>query len=593
MYMEGADQFRGWFQSSLLTSVATQGVAPYREVLCHGWVVDAQGKQMHKSAGNGMEPSEIIRDYGADIIRLWVASSDYTVDVRAGKEIFRQLSEAVKRGVWAAGGFPLEVNTMSICEVFFDLSSLIYRNLLSMTTEELIARHPFDGVVLIGGCDKNIPAQLMAAVSANKPTIFLPGGAMLPGMYKGEPLCCGTDSFRLWTRYSMGEIDMDEVVAHEGCLYGSAGACPIMGTANTCQTVAEALGMALPGSASSLGVSAEKSRQAELSVRRIVEMVKENLTVSKIITPDSVRNAIRVLMACGGSTNLLIHLKAIMGRAGFDIDLMEFDAISNDTPLLVNVKPHGTNPVGAEFHNAGGVPAVMKELEGKLNLDCMTVTGKTVGENLKKVDYAYDRRVIRSIDDPISPVGGMCILKGNLAPNGAVIKRSAATERLLHHRGRAKVFDDLSVAEKWLADENSDVDENTVIVLRGYGPKGAPGMPEFGNYLPIPRKLYRQGVKDFVRITDSRMSGGAFGTVILHCAPESAAGGPLAAVRDGDMITIDVDKNLLRLEISEEELSERLRHASPKEHPDVTRVFVRNFIDHVLQADEGCDMDYM
>ena len=513
-------------------------------------------------------------------------------ETNPGHVHFRQLSEAVKRGVWAAGGFPLEVNTMSICEVFFDLSSLIYRNLLSMTTEELIARHPFDGVVLIGGCDKNIPAQLMAAVSANKPTIFLPGGAMLPGMYKGEPLCCGTDSFRLWTRYSMGEIDMDEVVAHEGCLYGSAGACPIMGTANTCQTVAEALGLALPGSAACIAVSAEMLRVSEMTGRQIMRLVQDNVCARDIVTKDSIENAIRVLMACGGSTNLLIHLKAIARRAGIDLDLMDFDRISNETPLLVNVKPHGQYSVG-EFGHAGGVQAVMKELAPLLHGDCLTVTGKTVAENLEKAQYAFNREVIRPIDNPLLPYGGISVLRGNLAPGGAVVKRSAASPHLLRHHGPAKVFDDLADAEKYLLDEDSDMTWDTVVVLRGYGPKGAPGMPEFGNYLPIPRKLYRQGVKDFVRITDSRMSGGAFGTVILHCAPESAAGGPLAAVRDGDMITIDVDKNLLRLEISEEELSERLRHASPKEHPDVTRGFVRNFIDHVLQADEGCDMDYM
>ena len=506
---------------------------------------------------------------------------------------FRQLSEAVKRGIWAAGGFPLEVNTFSICEVFFDLSSLIYRNLLAIESEELMARHPFDGIVLIGGCDKNIPAQLMAAVSVDKPTIFLPGGAMLPGSYKGETLCCGTDTFKLYNRYIAGELSWQEMMDRAGCLYGSAGACPIMGTANTCQTVAEALGIALPGTAATLGVSSEKLRQAEMTGRRIVEMVEENLCVHDIITEHSVRNAIRVLMACGGSTNLLIHLKAIMGRAGFDIDLMEFDAISNDTPLLVNVKPHGTHPVGADFHNAGGVPAVMKELEHKLDLSCLTVTGKTVGENLANTDYSYDRDVIRSFSDPISPVGGISVLKGNLAPNGAVVKRSAATERLLHHRGPAKVFDDLGEAERWLGNETSCVDEDTVIVLRGYGPKGAPGMPEFGNYLPVPPALQKKGIQDYLRITDSRMSGGCFGSIILHVSPESELGGPLAAVRDGDIIHVDVDSNLLEVELSEEEIRNRLKFFRPKQHSDIKRGFVRNFIDHVTQADQGCDLDYL
>ena len=519
------------------------------------------------------------------IINTWA-------ETNPGHVHFRQLSEAVKRGVWAAGGFPLEVNTMSICEVFFDLSSLIYRNLLSMTTEELIARHPFDGVVLIGGCDKNIPAQLMAAVSANKPTIFLPGGTMLPGSYKGEALCCGTDSFKLWTRYNMGEIGMDDVIAHEGCLYGSAGACPIMGTANTCQTVTEALGLALPGSAACVAVSAEMLRVSEMTGRRAVGLIEENVCARDIITKKSIENAIHVLMACGGSTNLLIHLKAIARRAGIPLDLMEFDRISNETPLLVNVKPHGQYPVG-EFGRAGGVRAVMKELAPLLHGDCLTVSGRTVAENLASAETAFNREVIRPFDDPILPYGGISVLRGNLAPGGAVVKRSAASAHLLKNRGPARVFDDLAEAEKYLLDENNDMTWDTVIVLRGYGPKGAPGMPEFGNYLPIPKKLYRQGVKDFVRITDSRMSGGAFGTVILHCAPESAVGGPLAAVRDGDMIEIDVDKNLLRLDVSDEELAARLKAVVPKEHPDITRGFVRNFIDNVLQADEGCDMRYM
>lgn len=506
---------------------------------------------------------------------------------------FRQLAEAVKRGVWASGGFPMEVNSLSICECFWDVSSLIYRNLLAIETEELAARHPFDGIVLIGGCDKSIPAQVMGAVTVNKPTIFLPGGAMLPGSYKGETLSCGTDTFKLYNRYVSKEITWQEMMNHAGCLYGSAGACPIMGTANSCQAVVEAMGLALPGSAASLGVSAEKSRQAEFTGRRIVEMVAENLTIDKIVTPDSVRNAIRVLMACGGSTNLLIHLKAIMHRAGFDINLMEFDSISNDTPLLVNVKPHGTTPVGAEFHNAGGIPAVMKELEGKLNLDCMTVTGMSVGQNLKNVDKAYDRNVIKSLDAPIMPVGGMCILKGNLAPNGAVIKRSAATEKLLHHRGPAKVFDDLSVAEQWLADPDSPVDENMVVVLRGFGPKGAPGMPEFGNYLPIPPALFKKGITDYLRITDSRMSGGCYGSVVLHVSPESEVGGPLAAVRDGDIIHVEADFNLIEVELSDEEIASRLKDFKPKQHPGIKRGFIRNFIDHVTQADEGCDLDYL
>ncbi len=520
------------------------------------------------------------------IINTWA-------ETNPGHIHFRQLSEAVKRGVWAAGGFPLEVNTMSICEVFFDISSLVYRNLLSITTEELIERHPFDGVVLIGGCDKNVPAQLMAAVSANKPTIYLPGGAMLPGNYKGRTLACGTDSFYLYNDYTSGKITLDEMTKHEGCLYGSAGACPIMGTANTCQTVTEALGIALPNSASCLGVSAEKLRVSEETGRKAVELVKNDIKCLDIINKDSIENAIRVLMATGGSTNLIIHLIAIARRANIDLKLDDFERISKETPVLVNVKPHGTENVGMGFHNAGGVASLMKEMEGMLNGDCLTVTGKTIRENLKDIYMPYDENTIRPLDNPIEEQGGIAVLYGNLAPNGAVIKRSAASAHLLNHRGKAKVFEDLTECQKYLLDENSDITPDTVIVLRGYGPKGAPGMPENGNFMPLPPKLNKMGINDFVRITDARMSGGCFGTQVLHVAPESAVGGPLAAVRDGDIIHLDVDNNKLELEVSDEEIAKRLKDFVPKEHSDIKRGFVRNFIDNVTQADEGCDLTYM
>ena len=529
----------------------------------------------------------------ADIEKPIIGIINTWAETNPGHIHFRQLSEAVKRGVWAAGGFPLEVNTMSICEVFFDISSLVYRNLLSITTEELIERHPFDGIVLIGGCDKNVPAQLMAAVSANKPTIYLPGGAMLPGSYKGKTLACGTDSFYLYNDYTSGKISLDEMTKHEGCLYGSAGACPIMGTANTCQTVTEALGIALPNSASCLGVSAEKLRVSEETGRKAVELVKNDIKCLDIINKDSIENAIRVLMATGGSTNLIIHLIAIARRANIDLKLDDFERISKETPVLVNVKPHGTENVGMGFHNAGGVASLMKEMEGMLNGNCLTVTGKTISENLKDIDMPYDTNTIRPLDNPIEEQGGIAVLYGNLAPNGAVIKRSAASTHLLNHRGKAKVFEDLTECQKYLLDENSDVTPDTVIVLRGYGPKGAPGMPENGNFMPLPPKLNKMGVKDFVRITDARMSGGCFGTQVLHVSPESAVGGPLAAVRDGDIIHLDVDNNKIELEVSDEEIARRLKGFVPKEHSDIKRGFVRNFIDNVTQADEGCDLTYM
>ena len=529
----------------------------------------------------------------ADIEKPIIGIINTWAETNPGHIHFRQLSEAVKRGVWAAGGFPLEVNTMSICEVFFDISSLVYRNLLSITTEELIERHPFDGIVLIGGCDKNVPAQLMAAVSANKPTIYLPGGAMLPGSYKGKTLACGTDSFYLYNDYTSGKITLDEMTKHEGCLYGSAGACPIMGTANTCQTVTEALGIALPNSASCLGVSAEKLRVSEETGRKAVELVNNDIKCLDIINKESIENAIRVLMATGGSTNLIIHLIAIARRANIDLKLDDFERISKETPVLVNVKPHGTENVGMGFHNAGGVASLMKEMEGMLNGDCLTVTGKTISENLKDIDMPYDTNTIRPLDNPIEEQGGIAVLYGNLAPNGAVLKRSAASAHLLNHRGKAKVFEDLTECQKYLLDENSDVTPDTVIVLSGYGPKGAPGMPENGNFMPLPPKLNKMGINDFVRITDARMSGGCFGTQVLHVAPESAVGGPVAAVRDGDIIHLDGDNNKLELEVSDEEIARRLKDFVPKEHLDIKRGFVRNFIDNVTQADEGCDLTYM
>ena len=529
----------------------------------------------------------------ADIEKPIIGIINTWAETNPGHIHFRQLSEAVKRGVWASGGFPLEVNTMSICEVFFDISSLVYRNLLSITTEELIERHPFDGIVLIGGCDKNIPAQLMAAVSANKPTIYLPGGAMLPGSYKGKTLACGTDSFYLYNDYTSGKISLEEMTKHEGCLYGSAGACPIMGTANTCQTVTEALGIALPNSASCLGVSAEKLRISEETGRKAVELVNKNIKCLDIINEKSVENAIRVLMATGGSTNLIIHLIAIARRANIDLTRDDFERISKETPVLVNVKPHGTENVGMGFHNAGGVASLMKEMEHMLNGECLTVSGKTVSENLKEIDMPYDKNTIRPLDNPIVEKGGIAVLYGNLAPNGAVIKRSAASTRLLKHRGPAKVFENLTECQKYLLDENSDITPDTVIVLRGYGPKGAPGMPENGNFMPLPPKLNKMGINDFVRITDARMSGGCFGTQVLHVAPESAVGGPLAAVRDGDIIHLDVDNNLIELEVSDSKITERLKSFKPKTHSDIKRGFVRNFIDNVTQADEGCDLTYM
>jgi len=526
-----------------------------------------------------------------DLARPIVGIVNTWAETNPGHYHFRQLAEAVKRGVWAAGGFPLEVNTLSICEVFFDVSSLIYRNLLSMTTEELIARHPFDGVVLLGSCDKCVPAQLMAAVSADKPMIFLPGGPMLPGNYKGESLACGTDSFKLWTRHLAGEIDETELSHIEGCLYGSVGACPIMGTANSMQCAAESLGLSLPGSAAAPAVSAEKMRFAELSGRQILTLIERDIKPSDIVTRESLENCITVLMSSGGSTNLIIHLTAIAKRAGIELRLPDFQRISDRTKVLVDVKPSGKGTVGIEFHQAGGIPALMKELESLLNTEVMTVTGNTLKENLKKTQKSYHSEVIAPLDKPLRDSGGIAVLYGNLAPRGAVIKRSAAS--ILKFRGEARVFDTLAEAEKYLLDENSDMDENKAVILRGYGPKGAPGMPEFGNYMPIPPKLYKRGIQDYVRITDARMSGGAFGTVVLHVCPEACGGGPLGALRNGDIIVMDVEKGILHAELSDEEIAGRLKETKIEPKETFRRGFIRHYIDSVLQADEGCDFPYM
>ncbi len=528
-----------------------------------------------------------------DLSRPIVGIINTWAETNPGHYNFRQLAEAVKRGVWAAGGFPLEVNTISICEVFFDISSLVYRNLMSITTEELIARHPFDGVVLLGSCDKNVPAQLMAAASANKPMIFLPGGPMLPGNYKGESLACGTDSFKLWTKYQAGELAEEDLKSVEGCLYGSAGACPIMGTANSMQCATEALGLSLPGSATAPAVSAEKARFAEMTGRKIMSLIEKDIKVTDIVTLGAIRNAITVLMSSGGSTNLLIHLTAIARRLGIKLPLDEFQKISDKTRLLVDVKPSGKGTVGIEFHQAGGVQALMKEVEPLLDTSVMTVSGKTLKENLAEAPTSYNREVIAAWDKPLAENGGIAVLRGNLAPRGAVIKRSAASPELLKFRGEARVFDTLAKAEKYLLDENSDMDEHKAIILRGYGPKGAPGMPEFGNYMPIPPKLYKKGIKDYVRITDARMSGGAFGTVVLHVCPEAAAGGSLGAVRDGDMIVLDADNGILKVELSDEEIATRLAETTFAPKEEFERGFVRHYIDNVMQADEGCDFAYL
>ncbi|MEW5977017.1 MAG: L-arabinonate dehydratase [Acidobacteriota bacterium] len=501
----------------------------------------------------------------------------------------RQVAEAVKRGVWAAGGFPLEFPTISLGEPFMRPSTMMFRNLMSMDVEESIRANPIDGVVLLCGCDKTTPAQLMGAASVDVPAIMVPGGPMLKGIWKNREIGSGSDVWHFWDELRAGRISEEEFCEIESCMSRSAGHCMTMGTASTMTSIAEALGMTLTGCANVPAADSRRYVMAEMSGRRIVEMVREDLRPSRILTRKAFDNAIRVDMAIGGSTNAIIHLMALAGRLGLDLSLNRFDELSRETPFLANVRPSGKYLMEDLFY-AGGVPAVMKELEPLLHLDALTATGKTVGENVHSAQ-CHNRDVIRSLQDPLLPQGGTVVLYGNLAPNGAVLKQTAATPRLMQHTGRAVVFEDHNDLIQRIDAPDLDVDENSVLVLKNGGPKGAPGMPEWGN-LPIPAKLLKQGVEDMVRLSDARMSGTSYGTVVLHIAPETALGGPLAVVQNGDLIELDVSGRNLRLLVSEEELRRRLASWKPPvRHYD--RGYGRLFVDHVLQADQGCDFDFL
>ncbi len=502
---------------------------------------------------------------------------------------FRQLAEAVKRGVWMAGGFPLEFPTMSLGEPFMKPTTMLYRNLMAMEVEENIRANPLDGVVLLSGCDKTTPAMLMGAASADIPAIMVTGGPMLKGNWRGQELGSSTDCRRFYEELKAGTITDEEFAEIESCISRSAGHCMVMGTASTMASIVEALGMTLPGCAAIPAPDARRYQLAEATGRRIVELVKEDIRPSDILTRKAFENAIRVNMAIGGSTNAIVHLIAIAGRVGIDLPLSLFDELSRTTPWIANVKPSGKYLM-EDLYYAGGLPAVMKELSPLLHLDALTVTGKTVGENIKNA-RVYNRDVIVPLSEPLGPEGGTVILYGNLAPNGAVLKQTAASPELLRHRGRAVVFKNEADMMARVDDPNLDVDENCVLVLQNAGPKGAPGMPEWG-HLPIPKKLLQRGVRDMVRISDARMSGTAYGTVVLHVSPEAAVGGPLALVQDGDVIELDVPNRRLTLHVSDEELARRRSRWQPPA-PHATRGYVKLFLDHVLQAHEGVDFDFL
>ncbi len=499
-----------------------------------------------------------------------------------------ELVEAVTRGVTEAGALARPFPTVSLGEVFLNPTSMMYRNLMAMDTEEMICAQPMDAVVLIGGCDKTVPAQLMGAASAGLPAIQLVTGPMMTGRHKGQRLGACTDCRGFWAKYRANSIDSDEIEAVEGRLSVTAGTCAVMGTASTMACIAETLGMSLPGTAAIPAVHADRLVAAEESGKAAVRLIESKITPSQLITEKSVENAVRVLQALGGSTNAIVHLTAIAGRLGIKISLERFNQISDETPVLVDLKPVGEGYM-EDFHAAGGLGALLWELRSLLHLETLDLEGRTLAERLDSPPAWIDRSVIRPLESPVSPVGGLVALKGSLAPDGAIFKRAAATPSLFESAGRAVVFTSLEDLSARIDDPGLDVREGDILVLQNAGPHAA-GMPEAG-YLPIPKKLAQAGVKDMVRISDARMSGTAFGSIVLHVAPESAIGGPLAAVRDGDRIRLSIDQKRIDLLVPEEEIHQRLQGFQPPAAP--ARGYKALYRRTVTQAPEGCDFDFL
>jgi len=502
---------------------------------------------------------------------------------------FRELAEYVKKGVYEAAGFPLEFPVMSLGETNLRPTAMMFRNLASMDVEESIRGNPIDGVVLLCGCDKTTPSLMMGAASCNVPALVVSGGPMLNGCYRGQRIGSGTGVWQMSEAMRAGKIGMAEFIEAESCMNRSRGHCMTMGTASTMASIVESLGMGLPHNAAIPAVDARRQVLAHLAGRRIVEMVREDLTIEKILTREAFENAIRANAAIGGSTNAVNHLIALAGRIGVDLKLADFE-LGSDVPCLLNLQPSGEFLM-EDFYYAGGLPVILRELceAGLLHKDVVTVNGKTIWENVKNAE-CYNRKVIYSFKQPFKPHAGIAILRGNLAPNGAVIKPSAATPALLKHRGRAVVFETVEELHEKVNDESLEIDETCIMILKGAGPKGYPGFAEVGN-MPLPTKVLRKGITDMVRISDGRMSGTAYGTVVLHVAPEAAVGGPLALVQTGDMIELDVPKRRLHLEVSDEELARRKGAWKVPEPP--ARGWYRLFHDHVLQADQGVDLDFL
>ena len=547
------------------------------------------------------------RDFSIYMRRAFMRSQGFTLDELARPVVgiaythskfnpchrhFPELLDAVKRGVAFAGGLALEFPTISLHESTLAPNSMKFRNLMAMDTEEMIRAQPMDAVVLMGGCDKTVPAQLMAAASAGKPAIQLIGGPQMTSRYKDDRVGACTDCRKFWMRYRAGDMSKPEIEAVEGRLVTTAGTCAVMGTASTMAAIAEGLGMILPGTAAIPAVHADRLRAAEASGVEAVRMIKAKLTPDRIITSQSIDNAVRILLALGGSTNGIIHLAAIAGRVGVKLDLRRLNELSDTTPVLAAVKPVGTEFYMEDFFAAGGIGAVMRELMPLLNLECMTVTGETVGQRLAAEEGHYvDRRVIKTAADPIEPQGGLVALFGSLAPDGAIIKRSAATPSLFEREGRAIVFSSLDDLAARVDSEDLDVTADDFLVLQNAGPRSAYAMPEAG-FLPIPKKLARAGVKDMVRISDARMSGTAFGTIVLHVAPEAAAGGPIGFVKTGDRIRLSVKNRSIDLLVEPAELEKR-RGAKAAQPASESRGYGSLFTRTVMQAPEGCDFDFL
>ncbi|MCC4299567.1 IlvD/Edd family dehydratase [Aurantimonas coralicida] len=501
------------------------------------------------------------------------------------------LIEAVKRGVMLAGALPVPFPTISIHESFSHPTSMYLRNLMAMDTEEMIRAQPMDAVVLIGGCDKTVPAQLMGAASAKVPAIQLVTGPMLTGSHRGEKVGACTDCRRFWARHRAGEVDAEEISDVNSQLVPGAGTCGVMGTASTMALVVEALGMMAPGGATPPAVSADRRRIAETTGALAVQMAASNLTPDKIMTVRAFENALTVLLATGGSTNGIVHLAAMAGRLGLTLDLDAFDRIGRKVPVLVDLKPSGQHYM-QDLHAAGGLTTILRELKDLLHLDCLTVTGRTLGEEIDAAPAGWQQSIVAPVSAPLYPEGGMAVVRGNLAPGGAIVKQSAASPALMSHTGRAVVFSSIADMAERVDDPDLDVTAEDILVLQNAGPKGAPGMPEAG-YMPIPRKLAAAGVKDMVRISDARMSGTASGTIVLHVTPESAEGGPLGLVRTGDRITLDVPNRAISLDVSEAELAERRKSFVAPVHAGSDRGYKRLFLETVTQADKGCDFDFL